>query len=90
MGEISAAGREQELGINQINQAVAEMDTVTQQNAALVEEAAAAAASLQEESTQLAVVMSRFVLAGTVQESRRMDGGAGRRSAQGTLRLPAA
>jgi len=43
MGEITIAGQEQETGILQINQAVTEMDTVTQQNAALVEEAASAA-----------------------------------------------
>jgi methyl-accepting chemotaxis protein len=62
MAEISAAGREQELGIAQINQAVMEMDTVTQQNAALVEEAAAAAASMQEQASQLTGVVSVFQL----------------------------
>jgi methyl-accepting chemotaxis protein len=64
MGEISAASREQEAGIEQINQAISEMDTVTQQNAALVEEAAAAAASLQEQSANLATVVSVFKLDG--------------------------
>jgi methyl-accepting chemotaxis protein len=49
MGEITSASIEQEAGIEQINQAITEMDTVTQQNAALVEEAAAAAASLQDQ-----------------------------------------
>ncbi|OBV41524.1 methyl-accepting chemotaxis protein [Janthinobacterium psychrotolerans] len=62
MGEISAAGREQELGIGQINQAVAEMDTVTQQNAALVEEAAAASESMQDQAAALAEMVSRFKL----------------------------
>jgi methyl-accepting chemotaxis protein len=62
MGEISAAGREQELGIAQINQAVIEMDTVTQQNAALVEEAAAAAESLQYQAGTLMDVVSVFKL----------------------------
>jgi methyl-accepting chemotaxis protein-1 (serine sensor receptor) len=62
MGEISAAGREQELGIGQINQAVAEMDTVTQQNAALVEEAAAASESMQEQAAALAEMVSIFKL----------------------------
>ncbi|MBG6222504.1 MULTISPECIES: methyl-accepting chemotaxis protein [unclassified Janthinobacterium] len=62
MGEISAAGREQELGIGQINQAVAEMDTVTQQNAALVEEAAAASQSMQEQAAALAEMVSIFKL----------------------------
>ncbi len=44
MGDITSASHEQSLGIEQINLAVAQMDQVTQQNAALVEEAAAAAA----------------------------------------------
>jgi len=64
MGEITMASREQEMGIGQINQAVSEMDTVTQQNAALVEEAAAAAQSLQEQSARLADVVSVFRLDG--------------------------
>ncbi|MQA18510.1 methyl-accepting chemotaxis protein [Rugamonas rivuli] len=62
MGEITAASREQEVGIEQINQAVAQMDTVTQQNAALVEQAAAAAASLQEQAAGLSEVVSVFKL----------------------------
>src|SRR5690606_3663929 len=53
MGEITAASEEQSAGIEQVNQAVGQMDQVTQQNAALVEEAAAAAASLQEQAEQL-------------------------------------
>ena len=42
MGEISAASEEQSSGIDQVNRAVAQMDNVTQQNAALVEQAAPA------------------------------------------------
>jgi methyl-accepting chemotaxis protein len=64
MGEITMAGREQRAGIEQINLAVTEMDTVTQQNAALVEEAAAAAEALQDQATHLAQVVSIFRLAG--------------------------
>lgn len=62
MGEISTASREQESGIEQINLALSEMDTVTQQNAALVEEAAASASSLQDQAGQLAEVVSIFKL----------------------------
>jgi methyl-accepting chemotaxis protein len=62
MGEITMASREQEAGIEQINQAIVEMDTTTQQNAALVEEAAAAAQSLQEQSAKLAEVVGVFHL----------------------------
>jgi methyl-accepting chemotaxis protein len=62
IGDISAASHEQEGGINQINQAITEMDSVTQQNAALVEEAAAASESLQDQARQLAQVVSGFRL----------------------------
>jgi len=64
MDEISAAGSEQEVGIEQINTAVAEMDVVTQQNAALVEEAAAASQSMQEQAAKLAGMVSVFQVAG--------------------------
>ncbi|MYM82747.1 HAMP domain-containing protein [Duganella sp. FT50W] len=60
IGEITSASGEQESGITQINQAITEMDGVTQQNAALVEEAAGASASLQEQASKLAKVVSVF------------------------------
>ena len=63
MSEITAASQEQTAGIEQINGAVAQMDQVTTQNAALVEEASAAAASLQEEATALAQTVGAFKLA---------------------------
>ena len=62
MSEITAASREQEVGIEQINQAVNEMDAVTQQNAALVEEAAAATAALEGQASHLTEVVSVFKL----------------------------
>ncbi len=65
MSEIMAASQEQTSGIEQINQAIMQMDQVTQQNAALVEEAAAAAASLQDQTGNLAQVVSVFKLDGT-------------------------
>jgi methyl-accepting chemotaxis protein len=60
ISEISAASNEQTGGIEQINRAVAQMDEVTQQNAALVEEAAAAAASLEQQAEQLDVAVAVF------------------------------
>ena len=62
MAEITAASQEQSEGIEQVNQAVIQMDQVTQQNAALVEEAAAAAESLQDQSKVLTDVVSVFRL----------------------------
>ncbi|WP_045223270.1 methyl-accepting chemotaxis protein [Methyloterricola oryzae] len=64
MAEIAAASVEQSSGIEQVNQAVVNMDETTQQNAALVEEAAAAAESLQEQAETLARTVSQFRLEG--------------------------
>src|SRR5450830_1601622 len=62
MGEIANASQEQSAGIEQVNQSIIEMDSMTQQNAALVEEAAAAAQSLQDQASELAHVVSIFKL----------------------------
>jgi methyl-accepting chemotaxis protein len=63
MSEIANASQEQSAGIEQVNLSIIEMDSVTQQNAALVEEAAAAAQSLQDQASELAHVVSIFKLA---------------------------
>jgi methyl-accepting chemotaxis protein len=60
MSEISAASEQQLLGIEQVGQAITQMDQVTQQNAALVEEAAAAATSLQDQAHHLRQSISVF------------------------------
>ena len=60
MSEIASASAEQTVGIEQVNQAITQMDSVTQQNAALVEEAAAAAASLEDQAAALARLVSVF------------------------------
>ncbi|WOD13351.1 methyl-accepting chemotaxis protein [Paraburkholderia kirstenboschensis] len=62
MGEITAASQEQSKGIGQINQAVTQMDEVTQQNAALVEQAAAAAGALESQASDLKAAVSMFRL----------------------------
>jgi len=63
MSEISAAGEEQRAGIEQVNTAIAGMDAVTQQNAALVEEATAASQSMQDQAAALSELVSVFQLA---------------------------
>ncbi|MBJ2064510.1 methyl-accepting chemotaxis protein [Serratia odorifera] len=63
MGEIASASDEQSRGIEQVTQAVTQMDQVTQQNAALVEEAASAAAALEEQAITLADAVAVFRLA---------------------------
>ena len=60
MGEIASASDEQSRGIDQVGLAVAEMDRVTQQNAALVEESAAAAAALEEQASRLTEAVAVF------------------------------
>ncbi|HEU4851849.1 MAG TPA: methyl-accepting chemotaxis protein [Telluria sp.] len=60
MAEITAASVEQTAGIEQINQAITQMDDVTQQNASLVEEAAAAAQSLEQQAGELSQLVSVF------------------------------
>jgi methyl-accepting chemotaxis protein len=74
MGEITNAGQEQSAGIAQVNQAINQMDQVTQQNAALVEEAAAAADSMQIQAQQLLAVVGTFKLAGAVHDKDRLGG----------------
>jgi methyl-accepting chemotaxis protein len=62
IGEISSAAMEQSAGIGQVGDAVAQLDQVTQQNAALVEESAAAAESLKHQAATLAQTVAVFKL----------------------------
>jgi methyl-accepting chemotaxis protein-1 (serine sensor receptor) len=60
--EIAAASEEQGQGIEQVNQAISMMDSVTQQNATLVEQAAAASRSLRMQGEELDETVSAFRL----------------------------
>ena len=62
VGDISLATQEQSKGLEEVNQAITQMDDVTQQNAALVEQAAAAARSLQEQAGHLSQAVDIFKL----------------------------
>ena len=62
--EIATAAAEQSQGLRAVNGAVAEIDGVTQQNAALVEQSAAAATSMREQAARLTAAVSGFKLAG--------------------------
>ena len=75
LGQIALASREQAGGIVQINQAVAALDALTQQNAALVEESAAAAESMREQAGRLDMLARQFKLAPAppARESARLD-----------------
>jgi methyl-accepting chemotaxis protein len=63
VNEIAAASQEQSAGIDQVNNAITNMDEVTQQNAALVEEASAAAEALEAQAYELTESVSQFKLA---------------------------
>jgi len=60
MAEISAAAQEQRDGIGQVNQAIGNLDQLTQQNAALVEESAAAASSMSDQARRLSEAVAVF------------------------------
>jgi methyl-accepting chemotaxis protein len=60
MNEIVESSREQASGIGQVNQAIVQMDGVTQQNAALVEESAAATREMHEQARALAALVEAF------------------------------
>jgi len=68
IAEIAAAGQEQASGIDQINQAIAQMDSVTQQNAALVEETTAASQTLEQQSNDMQKLVSAFELGDVTEE----------------------
>ena len=72
MNEISTASHDQSAGIEQVNQAISQMDRVTQQNAALVEQAAAAAASLQNQSDGLVHMISIFKIHDGVEDDEAL------------------
>ena len=64
--EISAASQEQSAGIVSVNDAIGQMNTITQQNAALVEEVAASANALTERAREMDRHMQRYRLDGAV------------------------
>ncbi|MCO5336695.1 methyl-accepting chemotaxis protein [Delftia tsuruhatensis] len=90
IGEITAASSEQSGGIGQVNQAVGDIDRMTQQNAALVEESAAAAESLREQAARLAQVVGQFRIAGAAVASLGSHASYGRPSQGQPSLAPAA
>lgn len=68
VAEISAASEEQASGIDQVNTAVTQMDTGTQQNAALVEESAAASKAMEQQAQGLVEKVSFFSVTGGVSQ----------------------
>ncbi len=90
MNEITSASREQEAGIVQITEAISQMGSVTQQNAALVEEAAAAAQALLEQATELSTVVGVFKLGEASAAAAPVQASAPRKNVATLKRAPAA
>ena len=63
VGEIAVASTEQSVGLAEINKAIVQLESMTQENAALVEQAAAKSVSFQEEADRLIQVVARFRVA---------------------------
>jgi len=66
IGEMTVATLQQNAGLGQINQAISQMDHMTQQNSALVEQGAAAAESLREQADRLVQAVAAFRLGNAV------------------------
>lgn len=73
IAEIAAASDEQRTGMEQINKAVMELDSMTQQNAALVEETASASEQMANQAQELLALMSRFTIRKGVGKTDRKD-----------------
>ncbi|WP_420064354.1 methyl-accepting chemotaxis protein [Pectobacterium colocasium] len=73
LSEIGLTTHEQEQGVAQVNDAVNQLDQVTQQNAALVEESASAADSLSEQARTLLELMSVFKIRGVQAQAPRLS-----------------
>jgi methyl-accepting chemotaxis protein len=64
IGDIATASAEQSAGVGEINKAIVQLESVTQENATQVQAAAASSVSFQEEAHRLTEVVSRFRMAG--------------------------
>jgi methyl-accepting chemotaxis protein len=89
ISEIAAASQEQLSGIEQVGNAVTQMDRVTQQNAALVEESAAAAQNMSGQADELVKTVAQFRLADKLHQPAEY-GAAPRAEAQPTLHAASA
>ena len=82
IAEISSSAGEQNNGLGLVNQAVAELDRMTQQNAALVEESTAATQSLRDQADRLSQSVSAFRLAGSPAQANHAPAPAASRTYQ--------
>jgi len=80
IGEIATASSEQSAGVGEINKAIVQLESVTQQNAALVEEASASSLTFQEQAGRMSDLVARFKVPDepAVARPRRASAPAGR------------
>jgi len=71
IGTIAAASAEQSLGVGEINRAIVQLESVTQENATLVASAATNSQSFQQEAQRLTEVVARFRTGDETQQRRR-------------------
>jgi len=90
MNEIVASSREQASGIGQVNQAIVQMDGVTQQNAALVEDSAAATRAMHEQAQALAGLVEVFRVQAKAQPAPKPALPSARRAAPAAAPAPPA
>ncbi|CEP37300.1 MULTISPECIES: methyl-accepting chemotaxis protein [unclassified Halomonas] len=69
IAEISAGAKEQSVGIGQVNDAVNELDSMTQHNASMVEETSAAAAELSDQANRLSTLVGAFKLSNSDEQA---------------------
>jgi methyl-accepting chemotaxis protein len=89
VGEIASASREQSAGVEQVNQAVTQMDQVTQSNAAQTDALSQTAGSLAGAAGELQTLVGRFQLTAGSEGSSAPEPGAGgarRRAVEGAAR----
>ena len=86
ISDISSASVEQSTGIGQVNDAVTQMDEVTQQNAALVEQASAATGNLERQGNKLLQALEVFKLKHKHDEPAAKPGRAGGHAGRSTER----
>ena len=87
VAEIAAASIEQASGIDQVNNAITQMDNMTQDNAALVEEAAASSRAMQEQANDLRELMGFFKLGNSPRLGSGSDSGRGNGELHRNVRL---
>ena len=70
IGDIANGAQEQSTSLTELNTGVAQLDQVTQQNAAMAEESSAASTTLKKEAATLHELVMRFCLASPMQAGR--------------------